>query len=274
MKYRIGEIANLAGVSAESLRFFEKRGLVSPQRDEESGHRYYSMVDYNVLMRTRGYSRFGFTLTEVANLMDSCDLEDLAQEFTRQQERLFFQLRQQQLLYYCLKAQSRHLCRVSGMLGQCVVEYSPAFYGIIFRKDLSLTDRDDLKKSAQAWGELKPFAETLLSFPLDVLSKKEGQPFTYYHGFCMEEDFAKEFGLTQKPEVLYFPRRRAVYTVEEIPYESRLNRNYENFSFQRALDFIEKNGLTLCGDSFGRTLHTSKKGGKVCHYTEQWFPIE
>ena len=38
MKYRIGEIAQLMGVSIEAVRFFEKRGLVTPERDEESVH--------------------------------------------------------------------------------------------------------------------------------------------------------------------------------------------------------------------------------------------
>ena len=272
MKYRIGEIAQLMGVSIEAVRFFEKRGLVTPERDEESGHRLFSAVDYNVLMRARGYSKFGFTLSEAAMLIETCDLEDMAQQFDQQSIKIKEQIRMQQLLLECIQRRRRHIERISKMVGQCVVEKSPSMYGIIFRENLNITEDNILRKRARQWGEYKPFAETLLCYPKETLIGEEG--ITYLHGLCMVEEFAREFAVTEAEGVIHFPARRAVFSVERIPYEETLSCTRESLSFQRALDFIERNHLKIAGDSYGRTLHTSKKGGEYVHYSEQWFPIE
>ena len=40
---RIGEMAKLCGVSIETLRYYDKENILTPDRvDEKSGYRYYS----------------------------------------------------------------------------------------------------------------------------------------------------------------------------------------------------------------------------------------
>ncbi len=271
MNYRIGEIAKLMGVSIEAIRFFEKRGLVSPQRDEESGRRTYNAVDYNILMRARGYSRFGFTLAEAAALIENCDLSDMAERFETQCTKLKEQIRFQELLLDCLRQRQRHLDRISGMVGQCVVEKSPQMYGILFRTNLDITKDETLREQARRWGEYKPFAETLLSYPVETLC---GRGRNYFHGLCMMEEFAREFGVTDDPDVICFPAQRAVFSVECIPYEATLPQTIGALAFDEALRFIKERGLTVAGESYGRTLHTSKKDGQYVHYSEQWIPVK
>lgn len=41
--YRIGEFAQLMGVSPDALRYFEDRGILVPERDPVNGYRYYSI---------------------------------------------------------------------------------------------------------------------------------------------------------------------------------------------------------------------------------------
>lgn len=41
--YRIGEFAQLMGVSPDALRYFEDRGILMPERDPVNGYRYYSI---------------------------------------------------------------------------------------------------------------------------------------------------------------------------------------------------------------------------------------
>ena len=42
--YQIGEIAGLLGMSRDTLRYYEKRGLLSAQKDH-NGYRYYTKQD-------------------------------------------------------------------------------------------------------------------------------------------------------------------------------------------------------------------------------------
>ena len=42
---KIGEVANETGLSISNIRFYEKKGLLSPSRKEESGYRDYTKDD-------------------------------------------------------------------------------------------------------------------------------------------------------------------------------------------------------------------------------------
>ena len=67
---RAGEVARAAGVGVESLRYYERRGLMPPPDRSLGGHRVYSADDVTRLRVIRAASRLGFTLSEVAELLD------------------------------------------------------------------------------------------------------------------------------------------------------------------------------------------------------------
>ena len=54
-KYSIGTMAHLMGISAEALRYYESKNIVSPIRDPETGYRYFNTWDFHMLLRARHY---------------------------------------------------------------------------------------------------------------------------------------------------------------------------------------------------------------------------
>ncbi len=63
--YRTGEFAQKAGVSARTLRFYDREGLLSPTRVSEAGYRLYSDDDLATLQKILALKFLGFTLEEV-----------------------------------------------------------------------------------------------------------------------------------------------------------------------------------------------------------------
>ena len=47
--YRIGELAKACGVKADTLRFYEKNGLIWPGIRNESGYRLYGEQDLSLI---------------------------------------------------------------------------------------------------------------------------------------------------------------------------------------------------------------------------------
>lgn len=47
--YRIGELAQLTGLTTETLRFYEQQGLIGPARRSANGYRSYSEQDLQQL---------------------------------------------------------------------------------------------------------------------------------------------------------------------------------------------------------------------------------
>ncbi len=67
--YRIGELANRCDVTTDTIRFYEKSGLLSPAARNESGYRLYSEADKAKVQFIRRAKNTGFTLQEVSELL-------------------------------------------------------------------------------------------------------------------------------------------------------------------------------------------------------------
>jgi MerR family transcriptional regulator, mercuric resistance operon regulatory protein len=67
---RSGQLARAAGVNVQTLRYYERRGLLPEPRRSLGGHREYDSEAVMVLRVIRGLARLGFTLTEIAELIE------------------------------------------------------------------------------------------------------------------------------------------------------------------------------------------------------------
>ena len=68
--YRIGELAEKAGVSADTLRYYERAGLIAPPPRSAGGFRLYSNDDIDRLTFIRRAQAVGFSLSEIRDLLD------------------------------------------------------------------------------------------------------------------------------------------------------------------------------------------------------------
>jgi DNA-binding transcriptional MerR regulator len=67
---RAGEIALAAGVGRQTLRYYERRGLIADPVRSPGGHRLYPADTVTTLRVIKAAQRLGFTLDEVADLVD------------------------------------------------------------------------------------------------------------------------------------------------------------------------------------------------------------
>ena len=67
---RSGQVAAAAGVNIETLRYYERRGLLAEPDRSPGGHRLYGAETVTTLRVIKAAQRLGFTLEEVAELLD------------------------------------------------------------------------------------------------------------------------------------------------------------------------------------------------------------
>jgi redox-sensitive transcriptional activator SoxR len=66
---KVGEVARRSGVNVETLRYYERRGLLPPPDREPSGHRRYDEDTVRFLRAIKEAQAVGFTLTEVGEYL-------------------------------------------------------------------------------------------------------------------------------------------------------------------------------------------------------------
>ena len=70
MTLSIGQLAERAGVGVETIRFYERKGLLPGPPRAPSGHRQYPELELTRLLFIRRAKELGFTLAETGELLD------------------------------------------------------------------------------------------------------------------------------------------------------------------------------------------------------------
>lgn len=68
---RTGQVAEAAGVNIQTMRYYERRGLLPEPGRSSGGHRLYDDQAVTVLRVIKAAQRLGFTLDEVAELLET-----------------------------------------------------------------------------------------------------------------------------------------------------------------------------------------------------------
>jgi Cu(I)-responsive transcriptional regulator len=74
----IGTLAKLAGVGIDTVRYYERAGLVAPSRRLASGYRRYTTQELTRLRFIRRAQALGFSLKEVRELLAITAQRDVA----------------------------------------------------------------------------------------------------------------------------------------------------------------------------------------------------
>lgn len=91
---KIKDVEKLTGLTAKSIRYYESKGLLKVERDEDNSYRNYTEENVSELKRIKVYRYLDFSIEEIRNLLnkESDELKKLlkerAEEFTEQSEEL------------------------------------------------------------------------------------------------------------------------------------------------------------------------------------------
>ncbi len=73
----IGEISKKTGLSRDTIRFYEKKGLIKVDRTDSEWNNYkdYTVQTYHTLLLIKKAKGFGFTLNEIAEILDLLEMD-------------------------------------------------------------------------------------------------------------------------------------------------------------------------------------------------------
>ena len=75
MEYTIQQLSNLAGVSARTLRWYDKLGLLPPLRIGDNGYRIYGPKEVDRLQLILFYRAMGMELRRIGEMLDDPDFD-------------------------------------------------------------------------------------------------------------------------------------------------------------------------------------------------------
>ena len=79
--FQIGDMAKLFHISVSSLRYYESLGLLTPERvDPDTGYRYYSVRQFEVLNTIRYLRELDMPLPEISDFLKNRDIDRMEEK--------------------------------------------------------------------------------------------------------------------------------------------------------------------------------------------------
>ena len=116
---RIGEVAAQAGAHVQTIRFYERRGLLRQPQRLRSGYRDYPPEAVQVVRLIKQFQEHGFTLNEIAALLQlqstrAAPLPELCAHLQAKIESLEVKIQALQAMRDKLKTLTRQLAQDNG----------------------------------------------------------------------------------------------------------------------------------------------------------------
>ncbi|MDZ5254042.1 MerR family transcriptional regulator [Clostridium sp. LIBA-8841] len=86
MKLSIGTVARLFNISKDTLRYYDKIGILTPEINEENSYRFYDMRHLEQLGLILGIKYLGISLSDIKEVIESGEIEDYYNLIQRQKE--------------------------------------------------------------------------------------------------------------------------------------------------------------------------------------------
>ena len=114
-EFRIGELSRQSGISIQTIRFYERIGLLSEPRRNRQNQRYYTTEAVDEIGFVKRAQALGFTLSEIEKMKYAVDCEDVRPISQAAQSRMFKQMTKLSRAHEWLSS----VCNCDGSCNDC-----------------------------------------------------------------------------------------------------------------------------------------------------------
>ena len=261
-EYKIGRISELTGMTSEALRYYEHEGIISPKKSTSSGYRMYSAWDLHILIRTRAYRRYGFTLAEIVRALDQMETPEITDLMHSKEKELQEAIEEQERLLEQMQHDRLAILDASANMGKFRIVNCPAMRLIETQESYDIMDSK--LELYRTWINMVPFASSG-----GVFEAINGNKLRY--GLIAEDSRIDDPDGSLLDGTFYIPAQKCLTTFFNSGSEKELCIDM----FRPAFDFMKSKGLELTGDPFAKAvLMTRDEHGAYHSIYQGWVPFE
>ena len=266
MRYKIGDVAKILGISTDLIRYYEKKGVVSPEKGQHNSYRYYDTWDINFLIDCLWYKNFGFSIDEIAVIESESTYDSLIDGIEKKSAEIAEAAKRYQLLHQRLELQKQTLENVRSLIGRCEVTMGPDFIYYLNRHNFEYESDSELQTLSRRWLKYMPFSTRYFECPVDSHKNED----KYSWGFSLDSHYVEEFDVKYTNPVEHFESRLCIHSAFKSSGKNAFSPKHMDFMFK----YAKMLGLKPVGNAFGNLVCSVVDNGKLTGFFEAWLPVE
>ena len=268
MRYRIGVVAELLGISQEGLRLYERSGILDTQREESSGkYRTYSHLDITALIRARDYHNTGFSLQEIEKMINTDNLKVVREKYAKRYTEIEEELLREKLMVEHLNTVIDLIDHLPQELNKIQIRERPAMLRFEYVKEDQLILAPEEYAEFQRWVNLTPFTFSAARNDWEALCRREE---TSFSALGILKEHAELLGLHMGGHIKEYPPCKCLYTVVRLQGNTVRATEY----LHGLLTYVREHEIHVTGDPLARTFISMNKRKDYTRYRQIWLPIE
>ena len=274
-KYKIGTISKMLGIPSQTLHYYEKCGFVTPEKDTQSGYRYYDAWDINFLLDSKYWQSYEFSNNTVEQMINCSDISDIKEKLSLQRNELIDKLVFYQNLIEQLGEEELRLSRLNDHLNQYTLMPNPILYYDTYRKQYTYQSALNPEKPPEMKDWIKAFPFVQPTFFVDKESITLGtspenyENLLYWWGFSVTPQKAKELDLQFCNKASFLPSKKCIYTI----FEASTRNTFSKALIEQVFLPIHNQGYSILSNPVGRLIIRTHEKNTYKRYFEIWVPV-
>ena len=262
--YKIGDLAKIFGVSVQTIRFYEEKGLLKPVIKENSGYRYYDNWNVNNLLDIVQLKKQSFSLNQAKEVMKAENLEEIAGIYNKQIIETIKKIDQLEKVRDALVQQKRIIQDFDKYLDDFQIVHSPQLLFHKYRTRNSLLSLE-FDKETQKWIDMIPEASP--TFYLDSINLDEDLKYFWGYSLPIKKGVQKNLDFETN---YYIPSQTSIHMTFIAGNENTFTKSLLN----NVLNPIKDAGFQIVGKPYGKLIIRTLKSQEIKRYFEIWVPID
>ena len=262
MYLNVGEISKALGISAETIRYYVKEGIITPRQNEENGYWEYSSDDLMRLTDVLFYRSMDLTMKEIKKIMLGAPLEEIGSIIDKRRNDLIREIKAKMDALESLTNWRETYTEELDLIGKFMIGSMPSG----FRQDLDFEEPDHIARYIEKFFDLEKenWGAFSISFFYDM-----------YHGDGKLQRYLSIDG-DQKLRVdnlsgggVYLQEKADRCIITEVHYHKDIFH-----MIQPIVDYAAQQGITLEGTFYGRENTNYFEGGIRSGIYKVYAPIK
>lgn len=262
-RYLIGQAAKFLNVSKDTLRYYDKIGIISPKKDNTNGYRYYTMDEVISLTYILMLKELDISLEEIKNIVNNNNLSDMVKVITRQNEIIDKKMKDLEKIKATINSFRKSFSRAEADLNKFkILENKPIIY-----KNISEDIDDSMVNVVE---EFNAYSD-LLNIVYTIIIKEDyfrSNDLAENYCYAMSCENSDDKELNKIEGTFEYKKTKCLYTVMRV-----VDDIVEEY-LERIKAYMSENNLEACGDLMARHIAFEHKNEKPIDYYEIWIPIK
>lgn len=241
MSLSIGKVAKLFGISAETLRYYEQAGFLSPRKNEDNGYREYSFEDLFLLTDLLFYRDIGIPIRDIQRIFGGMKVDAVSDLISEKKQEIRSKI--ERLENSLTKLENwEHMHRESlENLGRCDIRPMP----VALRRKTSYDDYAKMLATFQKDAQLDHDLAFFLTFAF-FCDFREGENPELHRYIVLDKSVAKNLSFEFASSGLVEESAPStLFTVVKYRHDAKA-------MLAPLLDYAKERGIALTGEIYGR----------------------